>query len=404
MIHSRAEIKALQARKLAELVAHCERFSPNFRARLAQCPPGELPLLTRRMLQSAPDIHCEKIPTTHGQISELRTSGSTGEPVTVRKTSQVGKVWAAMAMRFHEWHRTDFSLTLMSVKAVFDDVRMAPDWGPPVNRHTRTGPAIGMPVMRDATEIHQVAREHRVGDLLIFPNSLAALLRLIRRTGEGLPDLKRVRTVSETLSDELRAEAREVLGLDPIDLYSSNEFGTVAIQCSHSGLYHTMDDVLIVEVLRDDGSACAPGESGRVVVTDLHNYATPLIRYECGDHAEVGEPCPCPLPFATLRRIKGRDRNLLALPDGRRIWPRLGIYQFARDIAPVVQFQLIQHSLSDLELRLVTERPVSAAEELQLTAKLQDAIGHPFPVRFTYIADRIPLSPGGKFEEFICRC
>ncbi len=404
MTVSRDEVAAFQGSRLAELVAHAQASSPNFAARLAQCRAGELPLLTRRTLQSAPDIHCTQVPAEHGKITELRTSGSTGEPVMVRKTAHTAQIWNGLIMRFHEWHHSDYSLTLMAVKASFDEVEFAPDWGRPVSQFAQTGPAIAMPVMRDAGEIYQVAREHRVGDLLIFPNSLAALLRLIRRTGEGLPDLKRLRTVSETLPDNVRSEARELLGLDPIDLYSSNEFGTIAIQCPESGLYHTMDDALIVEVLRADGTACTPGEVGRLVVTDLNNYATPLIRYECGDHAEVAEPCGCPIPFGTLRRIMGRDRNLLLLPDGRRVWPRLGIYQFARDIAPVVQYQVIQHTLHELELRLVVERPLDAAEEAALAGKLCEAIGQPFAVRFSYFADRIPLPPSGKFEEFVCRC
>lgn len=401
---TRAEVEALQAQKLAHLVEHCERFSPDFRARLAQCPPGELPLLTRRILQTAPDIHCQQVPADHGAISQQRTSGSTGEPVMVCKTAHVGQIWTAMSMRFHEWHQTDFTLTLMAVKVLFQGVQHAPNWGPPASQYVQTGPAIGMAAASDASEVYQAARENRVGDLLIFPTNLAALLRHIRKTGEGLPDLKRLRTVSETLSDELRAEAREVLGLDPIDLYSSNELGNIAIQCPTSGLYHTMDDVLKVEVLRDDGTPCQPGEIGRVVVTELHNYATPLIRYVCGDYAEVGEPCPCPLPFGTLRRIKGRERNLALRPDGRRVWPNIGLYALSRDLAPVVQYQAVQHSLDDLEIKLVVERDLTADEVVNLTAQISRAVGFPIPVRFTYFEDHIPLPPSGKFEEFVCLC
>ena len=48
---------------------------------------------------------------------------------------------------------------------------------------------------------------------------------------------------------------------------------------------------MIVEVLNEDGSACAPGECGKVVITHLHNFASPLIHYDIDDFAEVGEAC-----------------------------------------------------------------------------------------------------------------
>ena len=397
----REQILALQERKLADLVEHCRRFSPDFARRLAACPDGELPLLTRRDLQTARDIHCTRVPADHGAISEQRTSGSTGEPVRVCKTEHVGQVWASMTRRFHDWHRTDFSQTMLSVKVLFKKIERAPNWGPPATSFTRTGPAVGMPAASDASEIWKVARDERVGDLVIFPTNLKALLRLMKRDGLTLPDLRRVRTVSETVSDELRAECSAVLGLDLIDLYSSNEMGNIAIQCPQSGLYHTLDDVVRVEVLRDDGTPCAPGEIGRVVVTDLHNYATPLIRYVCGDYAEVAEPCPCGLPLATLRRIMGRERNLALRPDGRRVWPNFGLYSLSQDVAPVHQYQVVQHSLDDVEVKLAVERELTDEELSTLTGLVETNLGFPIKVRFTFFADRIPVPPSGKYEEFV---
>ena len=54
-----------------------------------------------------------------------------------------------------------------------------------------------------------------------------------------------------------------------------------------------MAENLIVEIVDDKGAPCASGEIGRVIVTDLHNFATPLMRYDIGDYAEVAAPCLC---------------------------------------------------------------------------------------------------------------
>ena len=114
---------------------------------------------------------------------------------------------------------------------------------------------------------------------------------------------------------------------------------------------------MLVEVIDAAGQPCAPGQVGRVVVTPLFNYAMPLLRYELGDYAEVGPPCPCGRGLPVLTRILGRERNaLLVAPTGERYWPAFGSRKFT-EIAPIVQHQFVQKDAEWIEARLVTERP-----------------------------------------------
>ncbi len=112
-----------------------------------------------------------------------------------------------------------------------------------------------------------------------------------------------------------------------------------------------MSEALIAEVLRPDGTPCGEGETGRMVITDLHNHATPIVRYALGDMAEMAGACPCGRGLPAIRRIVGRNHNLLRMPDGRRFWPSLG--GFGRDgyllVLPIRQFQLIQTELDLIE-------------------------------------------------------
>ena len=65
----------------------------------------------------------------------------------------------------------------------------------------------------------------------------------------------------------------------------------------------------MIEILDESGHAFGPEEAGRVVVSDLHNFAMPLIRYEIGDYAAPGEACPYGRGLPVLRRVLGRTRN-----------------------------------------------------------------------------------------------
>lgn len=161
-----------------------------------------------------------------------------------------------------------------------------------------------------------------------------------------------------------------------------------------------MAESLLVEVLDAEDKPCRPGEVGRVVITDLHNFATPLVRYDIGDYAEVGENCPCGRGLPVLRRILGRRRNMLTLPDGRRHWPLVGFQRY-RDIAPILQYQLIQRSLSDIEVRLVVQPKLTPEQESRLNVVIREALGYPFRLAFVYFDREIPRGAGGKLDEFI---
>jgi phenylacetate-CoA ligase len=90
---------------------------------------------------------------------------------------------------------------------------------------------------------------------------------------------------------------------------------------------------------------------------------------------------------------------MLVLPSGERRWPLSGFRKF-RDIAPIRQYQIVQHSPSELEARFVADRPLRAGEERQLAAAMRDAMGYPFEIRFTCL-EAFPRSASGKFEDFI---
>jgi phenylacetate-CoA ligase len=123
-------------------------------------------------------------------------------------------------------------------------------------------------------------------------------------------------TVSDRIDPQLRILLNDVFAGRIIDRYSSEEFGYIALQCPVHDHLHICSPSLVVEVVDDEGNACDIGVPGRVLVTSLHNFAMPLIRYDIGDIAEFGEPCDTGWNWPVINQVNGRIRDSITLPDG----------------------------------------------------------------------------------------
>jgi len=408
-----AAIADAQFRQLRRLAAHAGINSSHFAARLHKAglrgselgtmdALRTLPLLTRRELQSpSGDVHCREVPSDHLPIHENRTSGSAGEPVIVKRTAVCRLFWLANTMREYFWHERDFSLRFTAIGLQFHNHVVRQDWGEPANLLFATGASQLIPASTDIAQQVAWLAEFDPHVLVAYPIVLDAVLHYCATHDVRLPHLKLIRSISGALPPRLREEARALFGAKLVDNYSSEEVGIIAVECPDGDGYHVMSESVIVEILDEHNAPAPPGETGRVVITDLHNFATPLIRYEIGDYAEAGAICSCGRGLPTLKRIAGRQRNWVRMPHGKRFYPRLG-YTKLRDIAPVQQYQIVQHDLQRVEARLVTERPLTAEEVANLRTYIHHALGHPFDVTFSYFLDRLPRVANGKFEEFVC--
>jgi phenylacetate-CoA ligase len=410
---SAEELRAAQFRQLGRLLQHAAATVPFHRDRLACIDLRQplnaeawsrIPVLERSEVQtSAPAMLSTAVPRTHGKTFTVTTSGSTGRPVTVTRTGMDAQVWDAHTLRGHLWHRRDFRGKLAVIRAQGDGKARWPNgaklnrWGNVTGLVFETGPAV---VLNAAEPIDRqlawLAREDP-DYLIVLPTHLAELVRLARRQGVRLPRLKGIETLGGMLALETRRACREHWGVTVADTYSAQELGYMALQCPDREHFHVTAESVLVEVLNERGMPCAAGASGRVIVTPLHNFAMPLIRYAIGDYAEVGPPCGCGRGLPVLTHILGRVRNLVTLPTGERVGA-----MFVNDVfkdAPVAQFQVVQRAVDHLDVRIVPTRPFTADDERRISTGVTARLGHPFRITFSYL-DEIPRGPGGKFEDF----
>jgi phenylacetate-CoA ligase len=395
-------LRSRQDRQLGALLDHARRHCRFYRDRLPDNIDRwhEIPLLTRADLQTQADaIRASVYPQAHGKTFAIATGGSTAEPVTVRRTALTQLFWRAATLRDHLWHRRDLSATMAIIRQFPQPVDSSKPgrWGGVL----RSGPAWHLPIATDVEAQSRWLQEVNPDILLTYPANLDALLTHMHHEGLTLPRLREVRTVSGTVTPALRERCRQILGAPITDLYSAQEVGVIALQCPDSGLLHVQSEHVLVEVLDEQGQPCREGEVGQVVVTDLHNFAMPLIRYALHDWAEVGPACSCGRGLPTLRRVMGRTRNMAMSPEGKPFWPVLETRRLLEAIPHLRQYQFEQTAINAITARLVCA-PAPSPEQLQrLQGALEQMLGHAY--RWTWQVGDAPLalSASGKFEEFI---
>ena len=412
------DLRRHQLLQIQRLLAHARAHVPFYRNRLAAADPAAesggtltpeiwsaIPLLTRAEIQAAGErLFSHRIPQAHGEARPISSSGSTGRPVTVMVTNVQQLFWQVFTVRDHVWQRRDLSGTQAVIRSFADGKAEYPDgdrsanWGRGIAGLYRTGPSVNLAITATVEQQAEWLERVRPTYLLTLPSVAAELAAHFRSSGRRLPSLRQVRTMAEPADHTLRDLCREAWGVGVADMYSAQETGYIALQCPEHEHLHVQAEGALVEVLDDDLRPCGPGQVGRVVVTPLHNFATPLIRYEVGDFAEVGDACPCGRGLPVLRRILGRVRNMCTLPDGGRVWPRLTEVRYT-EIAPIRQFQVVQTEPAVLEVRLVATRGLTADEEDRLRDLINGRIGATFDIVFRY-PDAIPRGPSGKYEEF----
>lgn len=408
---SEAEMQGHQMTQLRHLLAHAVKEvsyygRPEYRSWLdtseneARQAFSELPLLTRRQAQEAGDsMFAEGLPGQHGGITEGQTSGSTGVPLRYRTTAVAAFFWNAIVLREHFWQGRDFSAHHAFIRSR-TPVDLSPTWGPPSNMIFACGESANLPANSSLEKRHEWLLEMDPHYLMTTPSILRSLAE---RAIEGVLPLQRLRetrTVGETVTASLRELVRRAWGVEVTDSYSSSECGLLALQCPESGRYHVQSEWAVVEVLDARGQPCLPGEVGRVVVTPIHNFAMPLVRYDTGDYAEVGEPCVCGRGLPSLNRILGRRRNRMFLPGGGVIWPNLSSFPW-QDLAPRLRkFQVLQKKDCSLLLRYESERDFLRDERDRLVRALLDYLRCTLPICFERV-DGLPTSDAGKLEDFI---
>lgn len=241
----------------------------------------------------------------------------------------------------------------------------------------------------------QQLNDWRPEAIVAYANPLYDFARALLERGLRPHSPKSIVVGAETLHDFQREVIERAFQAPVFETYGSREFMLIGCECErHNGLHLTMED-LLVEIVDDDGRPTPDGVEGNVVVTDLTNYGMPFIRYKNGDRAIADSgPCRCGRGLPLLKRVVGRQLDMLETLDGRHI-PGEFFPHLIKDFPSIRRFQVRQENRSSIRLLLVVNDEWNDAVRNLLEEQVRDVIGYAVDLDIA-IVDDIPLTAAGK--------
>jgi phenylacetate-CoA ligase len=411
-----AELEARAAHTLRVLLAHARARVPYYRdlLRRAGVTPEDvrtvedlagLPVTTRDDLRAALPAGAVAADLPASRRLAARTSGSTGQPLEFYLDRTDADIRRGSYLFFREWAGAPpwYTRVLVAIPSFVPPHYRPPSWltwgrrlllGERVE-HLHTD-RLALPLVH--ARVRQLARG-RPYFLYGPPSYLAHLGSLLLEAGDRLPRSPTVViTCGETLTAVDASTIERAFGCRVVSHYSTLEVLYLGQTCpDEPSVLHTNAERAIVRVVRPDGRAAAPGELGRVVVTDLANFVMPFINYDLGDLAVTGPPCRCGRGLPTLTRLEGRVSELIRTPHRVVSAATLGYYltDTCRVTPQLREFQAVVEGPAAIVLRVVPTARFGPATAMVIRERLEDLLGPGITVRVEAV-DRIPLEPSGK--------
>lgn len=412
---SPSDMEALQAGLLRRLVRHAYRHTAHYRAVMdaAGVSPEDirspadlarLPLLEKPTARATDAARTSSAPPFAEVVKT--TSGTTGTPMMVRYNAESrvwrdatrwrGYGWAGYQpgnKAFHWWGVLATPPTGWKKYKVELDHLLRRD------HYMDCSPRDDAHLQRAVEKIRRLQPEV----MLAYAQGAAALARHVQRTnGRSWNDFPTI-TGAERLWPHDREVMQQAFGPEVFETYGCREVMLIGSECSaHDGLHLSMETMIVELLVRErDGTTrpARPGETGEVVITDLHNLAQPLIRYVGGDSAvaRAPGPCACGKTLPRIGPIEGRVTDTLRDGKGNPVNGLLFSILFVSVVDHAKQFQIFQKKTGELSLRIVPAiaggKMPPEAEQLSYGFMRKYLPG--VPVSIDYVDD-IPVGAAGK--------
>lgn len=363
-------------------------------------------------LSDLPILEKEPLRSSAGQFKDssrhpfpsftFYTSGTSGTPIASLYTlAELRSSMALREVRSANWAGVSFDLP----RATFSGRLVEPD--PANDHHVYRYNTAEKQVYFSAFHLKpttarfyvEALHKHKVVWMTGYAVSFYLLACYILGQNLPVPPLKAIITTSEKVTQPMREVIESAFKCRVFEEYSTVENALFASECEH-GRLHVSPDAGVVEILRPDGSACAPGEVGEVVATCLLRSYQPLVRFRLGDLAAWdSEPCSCGLQMPVIKEVVGRIEDVITGPDGRQMVRFHGIFV---NQPHVIEGQVIQETLQDFVVKVVPTPGFSEADIQDIQARMHQRLGKNVNVVIEQV-ESIPRTSAGKFKAVISK-
>lgn len=402
------KVAALQWQKLQRLIRHCWDQVPYYRERwqplgingpddiASPADYARLPVLQKPEIRANFDKFVAR--DHQGGLLYKTTGGSTGEPLRFGYTRESYERRLSIMWRGYGWSGAHLGQ------------RTAYLWGTPVGaqkRKDRLYHAAFNRLMLNAFEMSEEGMaayadaidRYKPETIVAYVSPLVRLAEWMLANGRHIHRPDRILGAAESLHEPQRKILEQAFGCPAYNTYGCREFMLIAAECEHRGGLHVNADHLCVEL-----GASAEGMHGEgprdVIVTDLHNYGMPLLRYANGDLATQGSgTCTCGRGLPLLASVNGRKLDALLTPDGRYIPGEYIVYCFL-NAAGIKRYQVVQKQLDRFDILLVRDDGFDGSAIELVRRELTKRVGESVTLDFQFVDD-IPLTPSGKLRVTI---
>lgn len=397
-------IRANQWRLVKALLVHSYDNVPFYRSRFEQLGMVPASILGWEDFEKLPPLTKDDI---RGQFSALtaanarrfritpgRTGGSTGKPTHFCYSLLSRDFIRASVLRNIEWAGLNVGDRFIRMSGShFDHTRSMEARVRLIHLLLRQKNISSSELSLDrARDWVALMREYRPKVLWGYASAVSAFASLIRELGVRDLRLHSVITSSDTLFEEQRNVIEDVFNCRVFDLYSSREFH-MAGECEMHDGYHIAAESVLVEVVKDGRGVV--DQDGTVLVTDLHNYGFPFIRYEIGDVGRLTTRCcSCGRGLPLMEAVVGRTEDLIVTPSGRMVSPP-GFTVLFGDVVAVRDYQLVQDRPDRVLVKIVKEVGFSEADMAYLANGLSRILGDDVHTTFIFPLV-IPRGESGK--------
>jgi len=351
----------------------------------------ELPLLSKQEVRlQTPESFLPEKNRPQG-LWKSQTTGSSGIPITIYRSADTDS-WTK-ALVYYSFTPAGVKLTDRFCQVL----SVAPEKPQPKGFAARIGIKRYFPVSLKLPE-EEISKQIcalRPDVLYSFPSVLLRLADYFRRKNITLP-LKCLFAQGEVLPETWRLKIEEAFKTRLYHTYGATEFPRIGFECRYQNGYHLLPHAAVVEVLREDGSPCEPGEEGEIVLTHLNNFTMPFIRYRIGDKGILSpSQCPCGISYPLLQHVTGRMDDFVILPDGRHLSARALTHI---ELEGILQHKIIQKSPSEFEVLVIPSRAFSEETVTAIQNEIKHSCGNEHLHVTVRKVDALPLSRMGKFQ------